>query len=364
MIPWPWKPDPDYRRLLAALHRKGDPTHVPFLELFADLEIIQAILEEPPVPPKDQIKDRATLERWVDQRVRFWHCLGYDAFWHAATLQWWKLHTLESADTADLRREKRTWVDEKAGMVSSWADFERYPWPTYDQIDFYPMEYAARRLPEGMAILAQISGILEPAMWLMGYETFAVALYEQPDLVEAVFSKIESLYVPLAAAVVEMDRVVGLWMGDDMGFKTGPMIAPKHLRKYVFPIQKRIAAAAHAKGMPFLLHSCGNLEVVMEELITEVGIDARHSFEDVIEPVEHFSARYGDRIAVIGGVDMDLLARGSEDDVRRRTREILERCAPSRGYILGSGNSVANYIPPRNFLAMLDEGWRFNTQGA
>jgi uroporphyrinogen decarboxylase len=115
--------------------------------------------------------------------------------------------------------------------------------------------------------------------------------------------------------------------------------------------------------MPFLLHSCGNLAAVMEPLIEEVQIDALHSFEDVILPVETFVDRYGDRVAAIGGVDMDLLARGSEEAVRTRTRQILEACAPGCGYILGSGNSLANYIPPGNFLAMLDEGWRYNTRG-
>ena len=137
------------------------------------------------------------------------------------------------------------------------------------------------------------------------------------------------------------------------------MISPKHLRKWVFPIQKQIVSIVHAKGLPFLLHSCGNLEAIMPELIDSVGIDAKHSFEDVIEPVKKFSALYGNRIAVIGGVDMDILARGTEDQVRRRTRQILEACLPSQGYILGSGNSIANYIPPRNFLAMLDEGRKY-----
>ena len=58
---------------------------------------------------------------------------------------------------------------------------------------------------------------------------------------------------------------------------------------------------------------------------------------------------------------MDLLTRGSEDEVRRRTREILDVCAArGTGYCLGTGNSVANYIPTRNYLAMLDEGRRWN----
>jgi hypothetical protein len=43
---------------------------------------------------------------------------------------------------------------------------------------------------------------------------------------------------------------------------------------------------AHEAGRPYILHSCGNLSAILEDLIEDVGTDGRHSFEDVIEPVE------------------------------------------------------------------------------
>jgi uroporphyrinogen-III decarboxylase len=61
-------------------------------------------------------------------------------------------------------------------------------------------------------------------------------------------------------------------------------------------------------------------------------------------------------------VDVHWLASGSEAEVRRRTREILDVCGAGRGYLLGTGNSVANDIPPGNYLAMLDEGRRWNRE--
>jgi uroporphyrinogen decarboxylase len=357
---WPWKPRPDATKLLAALRRQGDPGYVPFLELFADAEVMAAVVGGPVIPKEVQIADRSALEQALDQKVQFWHRLGYDAIWQGARLEL-GLNQLEAGDTASLPRDRRRWMNEGEGVITSWEDFELYPWPTSADADLYAVEYMARRLPEGMGILAQISGGLEPVTWLMGYKTLGLALYDQPDLVAALFEKIWGIYVPLARSLLQMERVIGLWMGDDMGFRTGTLISPEHLRKYVFPYQKEMAAIAHAQGMPFLLHSCGNLQAVMEDLIEEVGIDAKHSFEDAIQPVESFTARYSQRIAVIGGVDVDLLARGSEEQVRRRTRQILEACAPSRAYVLGSGNSVANYIQVGNYLAMLDEGWRYNT---
>jgi uroporphyrinogen decarboxylase len=360
---WPWKPAPDYTRLLKSLRRQGEPHYVPFLELFADFEMTASILGESVIPKAAQISDRKALEAGILQRIRFWHGLGYDAFWQGALLLLPGTHPLETADTAQLSRGMRTWVSERAGAITCWQDFERYPWPCASDADLHSLEFAARHLPEGMAMIGQISGILEPVTWLMGYETLALALYDQPALVDAMFAKVREIYVPLARALVQMEGVAALWMGDDMGFKTGTLVSPAHLRKYVFPVQKEIASIAHAASMPFLLHSCGNLEAVMEPLIEEVRIDAKHSFEDAIQPVEAFVEHYGDRVAAIGGVDMDLLARGSEEAVRARTRQILEACAASRGFVLGSGNSIANYIPPENFLAMLDEGWRYNERG-
>lgn len=360
---WPWKPAPDYARLQKALKRQGDPNHVPFLELFADREVIATLLNEAIIPKDVQLVNRGALEKGLSQKIRFWHRLGYDAIMQGPNFEFQDILGLKVEDTASLPHDKRQWVDEKAGIITCWEDFECYPWPRVEDIDLYPLEYVDRHLPDGMGIIAAVSGILEPVMWLMGYETFALAIYDQTDLVEAMFAKIEEICVPLARTLVQMDRVIALWMGDDMGFKTATMIAPNHLRKYVFPLQKQIASIVHEQGMPFLLHSCGNLEQVMDDLIDEVGIDAKHSFEDVIEPVESFIKRYGERTAVIGGVDVDLLGRGSEEQVRARTREILAACAPSHAYILGSGNSVANYIPLQNFLAMVDEGWRFNCGG-
>ena len=102
---------------------------------------------------------------------------------------------------------------------------------------------------------------------------------------------------------------------------------------------------------------------LMDDLLDDVRIDAKHSFEDKILPVEEAYRRWGDRIALMGGVDMDLLGRGTEDEVRRRTRQILEVCAArGTGYGLGSGNTAANYVPRQNYFAMLDEGRRWNRE--
>jgi len=268
---------------------------------------------------------------------------------------------LDATDTAELSRGERSWVDENRGIINSWEDFDRYPWPRPEDVDYSDLEYVGSHLPDGMKLIFQCEpgGQLELCMWLMGYEPFALTLADDPTLIEAISNKVGELLLNVFATAAEIPGVAALWLGDDMGFKTGTMVSPEALRRYVFPWQKQFAGVARAHSIPFLLHSCGNLTKVMPDLITDVRIDAKHSFEDVIEPVAEAKRHYGEHLALLGGLDMDYLCRATPEQVRGRTRELIDQCAPGGGWALGSGNTVANYVPIRNYLAMLDEGHKY-----
>ena len=62
-----------------------------------------------------------------------------------------------------------------------------------------------------------------------------------------------------------------------------------------------------------------------------------------------------DSTAINLNVDVDLLSRGSEDEVRNKVRENIETAGYNGGYCVGSGNSVPEYVNYNNYLAMLDE---------
>ncbi|HID55248.1 TPA: uroporphyrinogen-III decarboxylase-like protein [Candidatus Poribacteria bacterium] len=352
-----FKPDPDFSRLRKTLLREEVPERVPFYELSADWEIIVAVTDEVDnvVDPEYQREVEAIEER----AVRFYYMLGYDYVPAGPGINLPRHNILSATDTAELSRGERTWVDEHHGTIETMEDFERYPWPSPQDIDLSNIERIGRNLPDGMMVIGSTSGVLENVMWLMGYEVLSFALYDDPDPVEAMFERVGRLLLAAHEAMADMDCVGALVLGDDMGFKTATMISPDHLRRYVFPWQRRIVKAAHRRNKPLILHSCGNLEEVMEDLIQYVGIDAKHSFEDEIMPVTEFKRIYGDRVAVLGGVDVGFLCRATPDEVRRYVRNVLETCAPNGGYCLGTGNSVANYIKVENYLTMLDEGLRW-----
>jgi uroporphyrinogen decarboxylase len=111
--------------------------------------------------------------------------------------------------------------------------------------------------------------------------------------------------------------------------------------------------AIHNRQKPAILHSCGNLAPIMDDIIDDLKYDAKHSFEDAIMPVENAYEQWGNRIAVLGGIDMDFLARRSPAEVAERAKAMLLKTG-CKGYALGSGNSIPAYIPVENYLAMVN----------
>lgn len=111
---------------------------------------------------------------------------------------------------------------------------------------------------------------------------------------------------------------------DDWGFKTQTMMSPDDMREYIIPWHVKISEAIHASGRPAILHSCGNLDLVMDDIIDVIGYDGKHSYEDAICPVEDAYVKWGDRIAILGGIDLDFICRETPAAVYERSKRMLD----------------------------------------
>ena len=350
---------PDWEGLVRCIRREGTPDRVYFIELFLDAEVQAAICERFDLLP-DVGRDDPLFE--YKRLLAVQRFLGYDFVRMGLDDLAMPLSRASVQDTAALEREGgRSFMNEQQGPITNWEEFEAYPWPDPEAASTRSLEWFEDHLPDDMCIIGSsgFAHFAEYLTWLMGYQTLCYALYDQRGLVAAISERLVELYRVVIQRILAFDRVKIVWGSDDMGFRSGTLIGPDDLREFALPGHKLMAQMSHAGGRPYLLHSCGKLDAIMEDLIEDVGIDARHSFEDTIESVVEAKERYGDRIALLGGIDVDFLCRASEAQVRERVRSTLEQCQPGGGYCLGTGNSVANYIPLDNYLAMLDEGRRF-----
>jgi len=361
------RPRPDAERLLRILDGEEIADRPPLTEYIADPPIIRQVVEgllgRAWVDPI--AGDRASQAAYLDNCIAFWYHLGYDTIRLDASLPL-PTRRLVAQDTAPGASRERHWADEHEGPIASWDDFERYPWPSVSDVDFFPFEYTAAHLPEGMGLMLEHNGhMYELLSNLFSYEGLCFALMDQPDLVQAASDRLGELLVAFYEHIADIDNVVAFWAGDDMGFRTSTLISPADLRRFVLPWHARQAAIAHEHGLKYYLHSCGQLNAIYTDLIEQVLIDGKHSFEDTIIHAEEFHRLYSRgeaglsrRIATLGGVDVDILARGSEEQVRRRTRQLIEACGPYGRFGVGSGNSITNYVPVANYLAMVNETLR------
>jgi len=240
-------------------------------------------------------------------------------------------------------------------FINSWEDFEKFNWPSAAAADFSVLEYYEKNLPENMRTFGVVD-LWEIVRALMGFENLCYALYDDPELVREVIKEVAEFYLSIIRSYCDFDCHAVVYLADDLGSKTSTMLAPSTFREILLPWHKKMAELAHEKGKYFFFHSCGQMYQLIDDYIDEVRIDAKHSFEDDVLPVTEAKRQYGNRLSLLGGVDVDLLARSSESIIRSRTREILDICVPGGGYFLGCGNWVMDYIPLKSYLAMLDEG--------
>jgi uroporphyrinogen decarboxylase len=349
-------PRPDVHRFLAHLQGSVRSPYVPLIEYIVDdvvmKPVVTSLLGRTWAPATG---GRDTQRAYLDNFIAFWHRMGYDfvRYEEAYPLPQRKQAI---ADTAPGSEKDREWPDEHGGMIRSWEEFEQYPWPRAEEFDFWAFEYLDAHLPEGMGLICSHGGgVFEHLSWIMSLEGLATALYDAPDLVRAVADRLGELMMAFYRHLLSLRHIVAVFPGDDMGYRTATMISPDALRSLTLPWHRKFAALAHAHRVPYFLHSCGNLTGIMPDLVDDIGIDAKHSFEDAIVPVQDFQQRWGDRIAVLGGVDLNILSGGTPDQVRARARMLLETCGSRGRYALGSGNSVPSYVPVDNYLSMLDE---------
>lgn len=338
---------PDYRELERVLERQVPSRPVLFEFMIGDgtLHCFLAASGDP------------SAGRPLDLAARFRaHALGgYDfACVHAGTFRFpWG----EQASA-------RTVSQNEGAVILDRVSLDAYPWPDPDAFDLAPFRDALAAMPAGMkAIVCSPCGILENVVALAGFESLCMMLYDDPALAADLFEQVGSRILRYFRRALAIPGVGALMCNDDWGFKTQTMIPPEALRSLVFPWYRRIVALAHEKGVHALLHSCGNNRDILDDILLDMRFDGLHSFEDNIQPVEAAYEKLKGRIAILGGLDVGFLVEGPPEAIRTRAEGMLELAADDGGYALGSGNSIADFVPFDHVRAMIEPALDRRRQG-
>jgi uroporphyrinogen decarboxylase len=312
----------------------------------------------------------STIERWqregmpVGMDYRDYFGLDKVAFINADTSPRYEERTIEETDKyiiyttgwgATLRQWKHKtstpeFLDFTTTDPAKWLYAKSRMKPTRDRI---PWDYLAKNYKRWREESQWIQstfwfGFDVTHSWTVGTETFLIALMEEPEWCVDMFNH----YLDMSIALYDMIWDAGYtfdsikWY-DDMGFKHSQFFSVDTYRKLLKPVHKRAIEWAHAKGIKAHLHSCGDINPFIPELI-EIGLDALNPLEVKagMDPVA-LKRAYGDRLTFHGGVNAVLW-----DDPAAITAEmqkVIPAMKQNGGYIFASDHSVPDTVSLESF---------------
>ncbi len=338
------QPDPDYRRIGDAA-RNVRPDRTPIYEHIIDESVMESILgvEFAGLANGNESERREYFKNYCT----FFLATGYD------TVSFEELISSVLPESGALYHHRE-------GAIRNRDDFERYPWNAVPDrfMERYRGSFAllSDAMPDGMkAIGGPGNGIFECVQDVVGYTDLCLIRYDDPQLYSDLFSSMARVFEEIWRRFLEefVDDFAVCRFGDDLGFRSGLLLPPEDIRTHIIPAYARIISLVHEAGRPFLLHSCGNIFEIMEDLIGTAGIDAKHSNEDAIAELGVWIEKYGERIGNFGGVDTDVLCGPDPEYIERYVTRVMEEGKKTPGFALGSGNSIPDYVPPEGYLTMI-----------
>jgi len=339
--------NPDFQQLRTAL-MGGTPDRVPLLELAIAKNI------------KEQFLNKKIAS--VADDVEFYQKAGYDYIKVSPIIDMNPDHlqphegkrVSEATDTTN----EREWHASGAGIITTMEEFEKFRFPKPEEVDYSPFEEVQQFLPDGMKVICQYGDIFTWTWDFMGFETFSFALIDNPELIRRLFDKIGEIELNLFENCLSFDNIGALFYSDDIAINSGLFVRLDIYREYLFPWMKKIGDLCKKHDIPFIFHSDGNLWEAMDDLI-KCGVNALQPLEPQAIDIVDVKKKRGNDFCLVGNVDVDLLTRGTPEEVEAEVIRLLKNVAPEGGYCVGSGNTVAEYVKYENYLAMIETAKKY-----
>lgn len=193
--------------------------------------------------------------------------------------------------------------------------------------------------------------LYERAWSLMGMENLLIsmALYEKE--MHRLFERITEYQLKLIEYVLPGD-FEGVYFGDDWGQQRGLIMGPVMWRKYLKPYLSKMFNAVKSHKKFILLHSCGNIEELFEDLI-EMGVDVYNTVQPEIYDLANIKGRYGSRLSFWGAMStQQFLPQATPEEVYDKSVKTIRILGPNGGYMFSPSHAITPDIPVENILAM------------
>lgn len=323
--------DEPWEAAIASWHQEGMPQNIEYQDYFGLDKIGYIIADNSPRYPARIIEETAdsiiSATEW------------------GATIRNWK-DTSSTPEFLDFTiKDPVSWYAAKKRMV-----------PDDDRINYSWLEnnYAAMRR-EGHWIIGHLwFGFDVAHSWTVGTESLLVAMIEQPEWCYDMFNHFLDVHIGLFDKIIAAGyKPDCIYWPDDMGYKNTQFFSMDLYRQLLKPVQKKAIDWAHSHGMKTHLHSCGNINPLLPELI-EIGLDAINPLEvkagmDPLSVKQH----YGDSLVLHGGINIQLWQ--NLDEVIAEMERLIPELKKNGGYIFASDHSIPPSVSLKDFSVIIEK---------
>jgi uroporphyrinogen decarboxylase len=247
---------------------------------------------------------------------------------------------------------------------ASWKKAKERMTPTRDRVDWDHLRANYRTWRESGAWISAAFwfGFDVTHSWMVGTERVLTAMALDPDWAVDMFNHLLDMDLALFERVwdagYELDEIN--WP-DDMGYKGKPFFSPAMYRELLKPVHKRAADWAHARGVKVRLHSCGDIRLLIPDLL-DVGIDMLNPVEVKagMEPVA-LKRTYGERLAFHGGINAVLFDH--PDQLWAEMQRVVPVMKQGGGYWCSSDHSVPQSVSLETFGQFVEHAKRLGAYG-
>jgi len=350
------RPKPDFDRVSIALS-SNQPDRVPLAEVGISKKVKEAFLGKSIKGLEDEVEFR---QRAGYDYILLGRSLGLSLF---PGVHYGKGYGGKPVYRSDKEGNKKqpVWTNGSKGIITNMKEFEEYPWPDPQKIDYSEFKEINKYLPKEMKVIVYSGPIFQWVWLLMGVEVFSFALKDNLELVEKMFQKVGKIRFEVIKNILGKCNSIGaVWILDDIAYNEGLMVSPKILRKYLFPWFRKIREVCYERKLPLIYHSDGNFWEVIDDII-DIGFNAIHPIEPkgMGADICQLKKKVSGKLCLIGGINLDILIRGTPKEVIRETKQKIKEAAEDGGYIAGSSNTITDSVPLGNYKAMIETVLRY-----
>ncbi|GHU63244.1 hypothetical protein AGMMS49983_06280 [Clostridia bacterium] len=235
--------------------------------------------------------------------------------------------------------------------INSVEELESYEFPDIEDFDYHNVDVWVK---EGsFYVVPQIDFGYFKASELLGFERYMNFVVTEEERMHRFLKRLLEFQIKLADKLIS-HGVDAIELGDDVAFNNGPFMSPEFLQMYDFDYMGQIVDHIHSKGLPVILHSCGNMNAVIERII-DTKVDVLHALQpSAHNDIYEYKEKYGDKIVLMGNVDINyLMTEGSPVEIGATVDEMAEKLwYDKKGFILSTCNMLNMDQPVENVLSL------------